>query len=142
MAKYLLDSDIVTCILRKKDKTDLHIILKFQDILRTNAQILICPIVFYEVSRGLYHKDAQKQLNALEVLVRESEWCEFDSETWDEGARLWADCRKGGIPTGAGLDKDVLIAAQVREQNAILITNNTKHFEHFNIPYECWLIQT
>ena len=103
MAKYLLDSNIVTCILRRKNETDRRIIQKLQNVLRTEARILICPIVFYEVARGLYHKDARKQLSALEVLVEESEWCEFDSETWNAGARLWADCRKNGTPTGHGL---------------------------------------
>jgi len=142
MVKYLLDSDIVTCILRRKNKADLSIIQKFQNVLRANARILVCPIVFYEVARGLYHKDAQKQLSALEVLVEESEWCEFDSETWDAGARLWADCRKNGTPTGHGLDKDVLIAAQVRKQNAILVTNNDRHFKYLDITYENWQIQT
>ena len=142
MAKYLLDSNIITCILRKKDEADRRIIQKFQNVLRANAKILICPIVFYEVARGLYHKDAKGQLGAFEVLIEESVWCEFDSETWQAGAQLWADCRKNGIQTGDGLDKDVLIAAQVREQNAILITNNTKHFEHFGITSENWLTQT
>jgi len=94
------------------------------------------------VARGLYHRDARKQLNALEVLVEESEWCEFDSKTWHAGARFWANCRKNGMPTGHGLDKDVLIAAQVREQNAILVTNNTKHFERFGITFENWQTQT
>ena len=141
MVKYLLDSNIVTCILRRR-QVDFCVIRKFQDVLRANARILISPIVFYEVARGLYHKDARKQLNALEVLVEESVWCEFESITWDAGARLWADCRKNGTPTGEGLDKDVLIAAQVREQDAILVTNNTKHFERFNIAYENWLAQT
>jgi len=142
MAKYLLDSNIITCILRKKNEADLHIIQKFQNVLRANAKILICPIVFYEVARGLYHKDAKGQLGAFEVLVEESVWCEFDSETWQAGAQLWADCRKNGTPTGDGLDKDVLIAAQVREQNAILVTNNTKHFECFGITFENWSVQT
>jgi len=72
------------------------------------------------------------------VLVEESEWCELDSETWDAGARLWANCRKKGTPTGHGLDKDVLIAAQVREQDAVLVTNNSKHFEHLDVTYENW----
>ena len=141
MAKYLLDSSIVTCILRRKNESDISIIKKFQSVLRSNARILICPIVFYEIARGLYHKDARKQLSALEVLVEESEWCEFDSETWDTGAKLWADCRKNGTPTGHGLDKDVLIAAQVRKQNAILITNNDRHFKHLGVTYENWRTQ-
>ena len=142
MAKYLLDSNIVTCILRRKNKADFLIGQKVQNVLKADDRILICPIVFYEVARGLYHKNAQKQLVALAVLLKKSVWCEFDSETWDTAAQLWADCRKNGTPTGDGLDKDVLIAAQVREQNAILITNNIKHFEHFGITFENWSTQT
>jgi len=146
MASYLLDSNIVTCILRKRGEEDFQVIDRFKDILVADARILIYPIVFYEVARGLYHnlhrKDAQPQLNALGILVKESEWCEFDSETWDVGARLWADCRRKGTPTGHGLDKDVLIAAQVRKYNAILVTNNTKHFRCFGITLENWTTRT
>ena len=142
MAKYLLDSNIVTCILRKKNEADLRIIRKFQDVLRTNARILVCPMVFYEVARGLYHKNARKQLGALAVFVDKFVWCEFDSETWYKGAQLWANCRRDGTPTGHGLDKDVLIAAQVCKQNAILVTNNTKHFKRFGITFENWQTQT
>ncbi len=142
MKKYLLDSNIVTCILRKKNDADRSIIQKFQEVLKADARILICPIVFYEVARGLYHKNAEKQLGALKILVEESEWCEFDSEIWDTSAQLWANCRKNGMPTGHGLDKDILIAAQVRKQNAILVTNNTRHFRNLGITYENWQTQT
>lgn len=142
MAKYLLDSDIVTCILRKDNKAYVLIRQKIRDALSADGQILICPIVFYEVARGLYHKKAEKQLGALGMLLKKCVWCEYNPETWRTGARLWADCRKKGIPTGHGLDKDVLIAAQVREQKAILVTNNTKHFERFGITYENWLDPT
>ena len=144
MAKYLLDTNIFTCILRKRNETDLRIIQKFQNILRTNARILICPIVFYEVARGLYHKNAQRQLAAFEKLVEGSVWCEFSSETWDAGAQLWANCKQQGIRTGKSekdIDADVLIAAQTHQQKAILVTNNTKHFQHFNIPCEDWLAE-
>ena len=141
MAKYLLDSDIITCILRRKENVDFSIIRKFKNVLKANARILICPIVFYEVARGLYHKNALKQLKALEILVEASEWCEFNPKTWDASAKLWADCRKNGTPTGHGLDKDVLIASQVRKQDAILVTNNTKHFKHLGVYYENWQTQ-
>jgi len=59
-------------------------------------------------------------------------------ETWDTGARLWADCRRKGVPTGEGIDKDVLIAAQAKEHDAIVVTNNARHFQYLGVIYESW----
>jgi predicted nucleic acid-binding protein len=49
--------------------------------------------------------------------------------TWRAAARLWAEQRRGGRITGEGLDGDVLIAAQAREEVAAIVTTNEKHFE-------------
>ena len=139
MANYLLDSNILTCLIRKRDETDFHVKQKFQEILLANARILTCPIVFYEVARDLYRKNAYKQLETLGKLVENSIWCEFNFKIWDISAQLWSDCRQKGTPTGHGLDKDVLIAAQVKYEDAVIVTNNTRHFKYLNIPFENWL---
>jgi len=48
--------------------------------------------------------------------------------TWRATARLWAEQRRAGRPTGDGLDGDLLLAVQAREELAAVVTLNEKHF--------------
>jgi len=47
------------------------------------------------------------------------------------------DCAEG-TPTGEGLNADVLIAAQAKEQGAIVVTDNIDHFQYLGANYESW----
>jgi predicted nucleic acid-binding protein len=139
MATYLLDTNVISRILRRREDSQV-INYRLQAVLRQNAVVLISPIVFYEIARGLYLKEANSQLAFLEDLVACFMWCDLNKTTWDFGAKLWADCRKKKMPTptGGGIDKDVLIAAQAKEHNAIVITDNVRHFQHLGVNYESW----
>lgn len=137
MATYLLDTNIVDCLLKKQQDT-ITIKEKLQDVLKQNAIILISPVVFYELARLLYQRKAQRQLDFLEKLSRKFHWCELSKTTWQTGAKLWATCRAQGKPTGEGFDADVLIAAQAQERDAIVITKNTRHFQYLGIGCESW----
>jgi predicted nucleic acid-binding protein len=136
MKTYLIDSDTITYLLQKKKDT----VNKIKEALEAKCQILISAVVFYEVARGLYHKAANKQLAALETLVEDLSWLDLTKSTWDLGANLWADCRKQGTPTcdSKRLDADCLIAAQAKENKAIVVTKNTRHFSYLGIDCESW----
>lgn len=147
MATYLLDTNIISSILNRKadsDSDSQRIKIKLQNVLRENATILISPVVYYEIIRELYRKDAPKQIEALVSLVSNFNWCDFSKDTWDTGAKLWAKCRNEGKPTTGSsvldksIDADVLIAAQAVEHEAIVVTKNTIHFEYLHINYENW----
>ena len=62
---------------------------------------------------------------------RELRYLPVTTATWRAAAKLWAVLRKSGIVTaaGAGLDGDVLIAAQALAEDAIVVTPNARHFE-------------
>lgn len=137
MAAYLLDTNVISCIL-KRQKDGERIAFKLQNVLRQNATILISPIVFYEIKRGLYHRKADRQSIFFEQIVSRFEWCDFNKTTWDTGAKLWAECRKSGRGTGGGIDKDVLIATQAKEHNAVVVTDNIRHFQYLGVNYESW----
>ena len=147
MIKYLLDTNIFSYLFRERTQQDSHPVKsKLEEVLKANAQILVCPVVFYEIVRGLYKRDTRSDLQYFLLLVEQFEWCEFSRETWDTGAQLWAKYRQKKQVTrnnkkDEDIDIDVLIAAQVREQNAILVTNNTRHFKHFGIHLENWQTQ-
>lgn len=136
MATYLLDTDILSYVLKKNDS----VISKLQNALRENAEILICPVVFYELMRGLYHRNMTREIKFLNMLIGFHTWCEFSVKTWGKGAELWAKLRKSGNPTGSDFDADVLIAAQALEHKAVVVTHNNKHFEYLEVSCEDWSI--
>ena len=138
MATYLLDTNTIECILEKREYAHTKIKERLKAVLEQNAVVLMSPVVFYELARLLYKKKAEKQLASLEKLVNLFNWCDLNRTTWESGSRLWADCRRKGKPTGEGLDADVLIAAQAKEYDAIVVTNNIRHFQYLGVNYESW----
>lgn len=138
MATYLLDTNTIECVLEKREDAHTRIKQRLQAVLRQNAEVLMSPVVFYELARLLYKKKAKKQLASLEELANLFNWRDFNKTTWESGARLWANCRRVGKPTGEGIDADVLIAAQAQEHNAVVVTNNIRHFQYLGVNYESW----
>jgi predicted nucleic acid-binding protein len=136
MTTFLIDADTFSYVLSKDQK----VIYKLKDVLKKNAEILICPVVFYEIKRGMLQKEMTRKLIDFSELISFHSWREFGVETWNKGAEFWAECRKKGQPTGEGLDSDALIAAQAFEHNATVVTHNQKHFNFLGVPSEDWLV--
>ena len=95
----------------------------------------MCPVVFYELRRGLAHRDARRQLGELETFARTLRWVDYDRSMWTDAAQLWADRRREGRPHG---DADLLTAAFTRRLRARLVTNNTADFEDLGVPLLDW----
>jgi predicted nucleic acid-binding protein len=139
MATYLLDTNTIQCILKKREEArTIRIEQKLRTVLEKNAVVLMSPVVFYELARLLHKKKAEKQLAFLEKLAELFSWRDFNKGTWEIGAKLWATCRKTGKPTGESLDVDALIAAQAKEHNAVVVTDNIRHFQYLEVNYESW----
>ncbi len=138
MTTYLLDTNVLTPLLKRQGDVSKRIWNKLKGVLNENAVIIISPIVYYEHARGLYHKGATGQLEFLGRLMEKFKWCDFDMTTWDMGAKLWAKCRTKGKPTGDAIDQDVLIAAQAQQHNATIVTFNKDHFEYLEATFEKW----
>lgn len=131
MAGYVVDSDILTFVLQRKQNA----LDRFRDALRTNAEIYLCPIVYYEVHRGLLHKGATRQLREFDQLTSGLLWADYERPMWRNAAELYASSRRQGRPHD---DADLLIAAFTRQLGATLVTNNTADFEHLDVPLVNW----
>lgn len=101
MAKYLLDTNVLSSILRKNEAGQAYH-KKLLSVLNANALILMSPVVYYEIVRGLYKIQANKPLSFLEKLMTLFEWQDLDRSTWDTGAKLWVLCERKGTKTGNG----------------------------------------
>ena len=129
--RYVLDTNIIAVAIHQNPFT----ISKIESTRKQNGILILCPVVLYEVSRGLYYRDARKQLAFWEKYKRAFRYLDFEPEDWDEAAKEWANHRQQGKPIA---DADLLIGVYARRREAILVTDNTKDFALLNIPTENW----
>lgn len=133
MARFVLDSDTISYILQRRRE----VLAQLAEAVRRNAQIFLCPIVYFQVRRGLLHKGAERQLRDFDGFALGLKWADFDRPMWDDAAQTWAKLRRRGRPYED--DADLLIAAYARRLRATLVTNNTRDFEDLDVPLANWL---
>jgi tRNA(fMet)-specific endonuclease VapC len=124
MKYYALDTNIVSYYLGKNTQ----IMDKVDAVLTANDSIVIPPIVYYEIIRGLIHIKAVAKLKIFENLCFNGIGI-MDKDLFDIAVSLYNNLRGKGYTIG---DNDILIAAYCLKHNLILITNNTKHFENID----------
>lgn len=129
---YVLDTDIISYLMQR----ELSVRVTLAEAIAQGAIVLLCPVVHYEIMRGLLHHRAPRKLAAFERLSQTLEHEPLDMSDWECAARLWSEACRRGRPTQ---DADLLIAAYAIGRDAILVTNNTRHFEHLPVKLENWL---
>ena len=86
-------------------------------------------------ARASQRKD--KNLDKVYQLLRVIQVVDFDQASAEQYSHLRVSLRKKGKPTG---EVDALVAAIALAHNAILVTDNTKHFQHIDeLLLENWL---
>ncbi len=131
MTFYVLDTNIVSLILRRDAPT----LKRFEAILVPDNLIIACPLVWYEVRRGLLKRDAQRQMRRFLELFATFAWQDYTQADWALAADLWAERHKQGLPIE---DADLVIGAFARSRSAVLATNNASHFQRLGIIIEDW----
>ena len=121
--KYLLDSDTFSFLVKKVPSV-------IDRALKAGiSNLYISTISELEIRTGLALKnDPNLYLSVSEALERVG-ILDFDSSAATEGAKVRAFLRGAGKPSG---NLDSLIAGHALSLDAVLVTNNTKHFE--NVP--------
>lgn len=131
MTIYVPDTNAVSAILDQ----DARVLARFYAALSQDAVILSCPMVWYEIRRGLLAKDARAQMRDFEKLFASFAWQDYVEADWALAATLWAQRRAKGRPIS---DADLLIAVFTRNRTATLITDNAKDFESLGVTVENW----
>ncbi|MBN1316584.1 MAG: PIN domain-containing protein [Anaerolineales bacterium] len=131
-ARYVLDTNIISALLRKEKAAAVCV----EQALLANAEFLLCPIVFYELSRGLLYKDAKKQQGFFLRLTANFTWDDLTRQDWEEAAKNWARLREIGRPIGS--DADLLIGTFAMRRNAIVVTDNINDFLPLGVSVENW----
>ena len=122
MKKYVLDSNIISYIL-KKDK---EVIKKFRQANDNGDESIIPAIVFYEITRGLLSVGATTKMNDFSDLCDEFGIAEISLTVWREAAKIYSVLKKRGTLIE---DADIFIAAFCIVNDCVLVTNNIRHFK-------------
>jgi tRNA(fMet)-specific endonuclease VapC len=121
---YILDTDICSYIIRKHP---FQVLSAMDKTVQQGHEIAISAITYAELMLG-----AKRSSNPDKHLALINELCErlHDIYAWDaRAAEQFADLQtillNRGTPIGTN---DVMIAGHVLSLDAVLVTNNTKHF--------------
>ena len=108
-------------------------------------QLCLPEIVDYELRRKLIHialrqgKTHTNSLTRLNSYRKILKYISLQTSAFQIAAQFWADARFQGMPTASpdSLDGDVILAAQAKELNGIVLTTNKKHLSRF-VPVADW----
>lgn len=129
--RYVLDTSIVSRIMREEPT----VLMRFDEALRADAKFILCPIVLYEIKRGLLKAGAFRQIGEFNIVADEMAWDDLRRSDWELAAQLWAECTRRGRPRG---DADLLIAAFADRRDATVVTGDLAHFGDLGIAVEDW----
>ena len=130
---YLLDTNVIIDIIAN-NKT---VIERFKQVFARSI-IRIPDIVFYEVKRGFDYSDKKNLLPAFLEFERRCSIVYQTRQSLEIAAKNYALLRKAGTPVEDG---DLLIGSLAIANNAILVTNNTKHLSRLQgIQLENWAV--
>ncbi len=131
--KYMLDTNI--CIYVQQNKNP-NVLKKFKE---NFSQLGISVITYAELLVGVEKSECkEKNAESLEKLVKYLEITPFDVNAAKEYANIRAKLEKSGNRIG---DNDMLIAANAKAENAILVTNNVREFERVDgLIVENWVL--
>ena len=122
MSVFALDANIVSAYL----KGNSHVINNIEQAVTSGDDILIAPIAYYEVRRGLQAIGSVNRMGKFEDLCRMFAVGRFDNGMLDIAADIYVELRAIGRITD---DADIFIAAFCRRHGFTLVTNNIRHFE-------------
>lgn len=121
MARYLLDTDICSYIMKRSHPVLLERIRSVPIADQAMSAVTAAELL-YGVKLSAKQKQAREAFNAF---VRHLEVLGWPAEAAEHYADIQADLRHRGAMIGAN---DLLIAAHARSLKAVLVTNNAREF--------------
>lgn len=121
MITYTLDTNIVTYLLKGIYDID----KKLKDELKSGNNIIMNPITYYEICRGLLAVKSQNKLQTFKEICELFGVVEISKDVMDIAADIYVELRQKGEIVE---DADIIIAAISICKGYTLVTNNKKHF--------------
>ena len=132
MRMYIFDTDTAIYWLKGNEQIRNRVLQVGPDNLR------ITMVTLAELKFGAYNSQRQEQnLSHISDFLRKVKVLPLDEKAADRFGQVKAALRKSGEIIQ---DFDILIASITLVQNAVLVTNNTNHFERIpGLHLENWL---
>ncbi|MDR1361006.1 MAG: type II toxin-antitoxin system VapC family toxin [Rickettsiales bacterium] len=128
---YMLDTDTCSYIIRQNP-----IVISNYKKRENENTICISSITKDELLFGAKINNSSKLTQAISNLLQMVSVMDFTSDSADSSSDIRAHLQKQGKPIG---EMDCLIAGCAISHNAVLITNNTKHYAKIpNLQIENW----
>ena len=118
--QYLLDTNVVIDILHNDQK----VASRYQIESVKGNEVVICPVVYYEVVRGFKIVDATRKFANFLRLYQNWQILPFDMAATEKAIDIYVQLHKGQVIE----DNDIYIAAVAMANDCTLVTANTKHF--------------
>jgi predicted nucleic acid-binding protein len=132
MIKYALDTNIISYYLKGSTK----LIDRINDEAK-DGNIIIPPVVYFEVKKWLLKNNSKSKLAAFETLLAKYGVDTISKETLDISLSIYIDLKLKNLTID---DADIFIAGYCIQKDYILVTNNTKHFENIeNLKIDNWI---
>ena len=133
MLKYLLDTNIVIYVLKRRP-------VEVLEIFNTNAiRMAISSITLSELFYGAEKSiNVDKNLEAIEEFISHLDVLPYDAKASQHYGQIKAALEKKGEVIG---ENDIHIAAHAISQGLILVTNNLREFKRVpNLALENWIL--
>ena len=133
MLKYLLDTNIVIYVLKRRPK-------ELLEIFNTNAsRMAISSITLSELIYGAEKSpNVDKNLEAIEEFVSHLDVLPYEAKASQHYGQIKAALEKKGEIMG---ENNIHIAAHAISQGLILVTNNLREFKRVpNLALENWVL--
>lgn len=128
---FMLDTDSVSYALRGQGNVALRILE------RKPSELCISSITLAELRFGADKRKSKKLHRLIDTFVESVIPLAFDADAAAHFGRVAADLALRGAPIGGF---DAMIAGHAVAHKAVLVTNNTKHFERVSgLRCENWL---
>ena len=128
---YLPDTDTVNYLVKNIAVVQKH----YQSAVRAGDSFLLSLMVDFQITRYHSLKNAANVHRLYTNLVVNWERTGIADTDWADAATLWASRHRLGRPID---DADLLIAITAKKCGAVLVTNNTRHFEGLGVPLANW----
>jgi tRNA(fMet)-specific endonuclease VapC len=132
MLKYLLDTNIVIYVIKRKPQEVLKVFNKNANRMAISAITLAELICGAEKS-----KQVEENLNVIEDFISHLEVLTYDITATQHYGQIKAFLERAGKPIGVN---DIHIAAHARSHGLTLVTNNMSEFKRVpNLALENWV---
>ena len=129
---YLLDTNIVTAILKQNQKLK----RKLASVQRQGSEIFISDITYFETKRGLLAVNATRKISDFHYFCTKWKILFEDLESIEQATLIYVDLKKRGLPIQ---DNDILIAATAITKDLILVSHDSDMGRVKNLKLENWL---